>query len=67
MNFKDLVNRAMENNTQAVKQLNADNEYLPSEKVISLLLGNLVTIVSALALCVADIADNMNDKKYKRG
>lgn len=66
MNYKDLVNNAMDRNNKAVKELNSQGEGLTGEQVNALILSNLVTMISTLALCIASIADDINEIKNKR-
>ena len=66
MTYKDLVNHASDNYTKAVKELNSQGESLTSEQVNALILSNLVTMISTLALCVASIADDLNEIKRQR-
>jgi hypothetical protein len=66
MNYKDLVNHASDSYTKALRELNLQNTDIPSEKLNAILLGNLVTMISTLALCVASIADDINEIKKKR-
>ena len=62
MTYKAVVSHAIENNSQAIRELRAQAD-VTSEKVNTMLLNNLVSIISALALCVAEIADTMNAEK----
>ena len=66
MTYKDVVSHAIENNSQAIKELRAQAD-VTADKVNIMLLNNLVSIISALALCVAEITDTMNAEKEKRG
>ncbi len=66
MTYKDLVDNAMDRNNKAIKELNSQGESLTSEQVNALILSNLVTMISTLALCVASIADDINEIKRQR-
>ena len=66
MTYKDLVNHASDNYTKAVKELNSQGGSLTSEQVNAFILSNLVTMISTLALCVASIADDLNEIKRQR-